>query len=65
MGALTVWRKETGNFSRGSRQSSSDLCDAISPGDPKRAAVPRDRGEKQADRGSQPAQVGISRQHVP
>ena len=44
MGALTVWRKEAGSFSTGSRQSSSDLCDAIGPGDPKRPAVPGDRG---------------------
>ena len=28
----------------GSRESSSDLCHAVSPGDPERAAVPRDRG---------------------
>ena len=44
MGGLTVWRKEAGSFSTGSRQSSSDVCDAIGPGDPKRPAVPRDRG---------------------
>ena len=44
MGALTVWRKETGSFSRGSRQSSSDLRDSIRPGDSKRAAVPGNRG---------------------
>ena len=44
MGGLTVWRKETGSFSIGSRQSASDICDAIGPGDPKRAAVPGDRG---------------------
>ena len=64
MGALTVWRKETGSFSPGSRKPSSDLCDSIRPRDTKRAALPRDRGEKQADRGRQPPQVGVPCQHV-
>ena len=40
MGALTVWRKQAGSFSAGSRQASSDLCDPIRPGDSERAAVP-------------------------
>ncbi len=33
--------------------------------DPKRPAVPRDRGKEPADRSRQPAQVGVPRQHVP
>ena len=44
MGGLTVWRTGAGKFFDGSRESPSDLRDAIGPGDPKRAAVPRDRG---------------------
>ena len=44
MGALTVYRREAGSFCAGGRQPPPDLRDAISPGNPKRAAVPGDRG---------------------
>ena len=64
MGALTVWRKQAGNFSPEVVNLLANLRDPISLGDPKRAAVPGDRGQEPPDRGRQPAQIGISRQHV-
>ena len=65
MGALTIYRREPAGFSPEIVKSPSDLCDTVGIGDPKRAAVPRDRREELPDRGRQPAQVGVSRQHVP
>ena len=56
---------QDGKFFNGSCESSANLRDTIGPGDPKRPAVPRDRGQEPADRGRQPPQVGIPRQHVP
>ena len=47
-----------------SDRASENLRDPISPGDPKRPAVSGNRGQEPPDRGRQPAQVGISRQHV-
>ena len=48
-----------------SHRAVENLRDPIRLGDPKRPAVPRDRGEEPADRSRQPAQVGVPRQHVP
>ena len=50
MGALTVWRKAGGQLFDRCRKPSSDVCNAIRSGDPKRPAVPGDRGS--ADRGA-------------
>jgi GAF domain-containing protein len=64
MGALTVWRKEAGNFSPEVVNPASNLRDPVGFGDPKRTAVSGNRGEESSDRSRQPAQVGIPRQHV-
>src|SRR5262249_56776409 len=53
-----------GQLFPGSRPATSDLCNSVGLGDSERAAVQRDRREGSPDRGSQPAQVGVSRQHV-
>ena len=55
MGALTIYRRETGSFCARDGKSPADLCDAIGASDPKRPAVPRDRSEGQATRNREPA----------
>ena len=64
MGGLTVWRRQAGEFAHGSGELAANLRDPVGPGDPERAAVSRDRGERPGAGGGQPAQVGISRQYV-
>ena len=44
MGGLTVWRQATGQFSPEVVNLLANLRNPIRPGDPKRAAVPGDRG---------------------
>ena len=44
MGGLTIYRRSTGSFLNRSCESPSDLCNAVSSGDPKRPAVPGNRG---------------------
>src|SRR5215475_6312813 len=52
-----------GSFAR-SYRAFENLCDTVSLGDPKRPVVPGDRGQEPPDRGREPAQVRIPRQHV-
>ena len=40
MGALTVWRRQSGEFKTGSGEPVANLRHTIGPGDPKRAALP-------------------------
>ena len=40
MGALTIYRRQTGTFVPEDGESPADLCHAVGVGDPKRAAVP-------------------------
>ena len=47
------------------RRSDENLRGAIGAGDPERAAVPRDRGQEPAGRGSEQAQVPVPCQHEP
>ena len=56
LGGLVVNRKSAGEFAPRVDRPAEDLRDAVGPGDPERAAVPRDRGEEPAARGREPAQ---------
>ena len=44
IGGLVVRRKSTGEFRPEVVELLKDLCDTVRVGDPKRPAVPRDRG---------------------
>ena len=65
IGGLTSFAENDGELPAGSCKSLTNFRDPIGPRDPKRPAVPGNRGEEPPDRGRQPAQVGIPRQHVP
>ena len=65
VGALVVRRKAPGEFPEEHDRASADLRRAVGAGDPERAAIPRDRGERPRTCRGEPAQVAIPRQYEP
>ena len=63
-GRLSGLATGDGKVFAGGCESPSNVRHAVSFGDSKCTAVPRNRGEEPADRVGQPPQVGVSRQHV-